>query len=149
MGAGRVENEAEEEVFADVAHRRTAEATRPDDAAQSPLTSVTAALSIATSVPVPMAIPTSAAARAGASLMPSPAMATRRPTFRKLGDLRLFLVRKDLGTHLIDANSARDSFGGPTVVAGHHDDVDSRSLQLPHCFECAFLGWIGHDEQPG
>ncbi len=32
--------------------------------------------SIATSVPVPIAIPTSAAARAGASLMPSPTKAT-------------------------------------------------------------------------
>ena len=46
---------------------------------RSPLTSVTWALFIATSVPVPMAMPTSARARAGASLMPSPAMATRWP----------------------------------------------------------------------
>ncbi len=51
---------------------------------RSPLTSVTAALSMATSVPVPIAIPTSAAARAGASLIPSPAMATRRPSSRRL-----------------------------------------------------------------
>src|SRR5216684_6738722 len=43
---------------------------------KSPFSSVTPALSIATSVPVPIAIPTSAAARAGASLTPSPAMAT-------------------------------------------------------------------------
>ena len=46
---------------------------------RSPLTSVTPALSIATSVPVPIAIPTSACASAGASLMPSPAIATTRP----------------------------------------------------------------------
>ena len=38
------------------------------------------ALSMATSVPVPMAMPTSACARAGASLIPSPAIATRRPS---------------------------------------------------------------------
>jgi len=44
---------------------------------KSPLTSVTPALSIATSVPVPMAIPTWACANAGASLIPSPAMATK------------------------------------------------------------------------
>ena len=35
--------------------------------------------STATSVPAPMAMPTSAATRAGASLTPSPTMATRRP----------------------------------------------------------------------
>jgi len=43
---------------------------------RSPFTSVTPALSIAMSVPVPMAMPTSAFASAGASLMPSPAIAT-------------------------------------------------------------------------
>src|SRR5215207_4750910 len=46
---------------------------------RSPLSSVTPALSMATSVPVPIAIPTSAAASAGASFTPSPAMATTRP----------------------------------------------------------------------
>src|SRR5258707_1147778 len=53
--------------------------TRP---VRSPLSSVTPALSIATSVPVPMATPTSAAAIAGASLTPSPAMPTTRPASR-------------------------------------------------------------------
>ena len=43
------------------------------------MSSVTPALSIATSVPVPIAMPTSAAASAGASLTPSPAIATTRP----------------------------------------------------------------------
>ena len=47
---------------------------------RSPLTRVMPALSMATSVPVPMAIPTSAPARAGASLMPSPATATVLPS---------------------------------------------------------------------
>lgn len=37
------------------------------------------AASMATSVPVPMAMPTSARARAGESLTPSPTMATRSP----------------------------------------------------------------------
>ena len=48
---------------------------------KSPLTSVICALLIATSVPVPIAMPTSALASAGASLMPSPAIATTRPSF--------------------------------------------------------------------
>ena len=39
----------------------------------------TSAASIATSVPAPIAIPTSACARAGASLIPSPTIPTRRP----------------------------------------------------------------------
>ena len=39
----------------------------------------TPAVSIATSVPAPMAMPRSAWARAGASLTPSPTMATLRP----------------------------------------------------------------------
>ncbi len=47
---------------------------------RSPLSRVTPALSIATSVPEPMAMPASAAARAGVSFTPSPAMATIRPS---------------------------------------------------------------------
>ena len=50
-------------------------------ARKSPFTSVRCALLIATSVPVPIAMPTWALARAGASLMPSPAMATTLPSF--------------------------------------------------------------------
>ncbi|MNT22252.1 hypothetical protein D3C72_1576310 [compost metagenome] len=46
----------------------------------SPETSVRSEASMATSVPVPMAMPTSAWARAGASLMPSPTMATFWPS---------------------------------------------------------------------
>ena len=46
--------------------------------AGSPRISVMPAACIAASVPVPIAMPTSAAASAGASLMPSPTIATRR-----------------------------------------------------------------------
>src|SRR6266850_3723278 len=53
---------------------------------RSPFTKMMSALSIATSVPVPMAIPTSAAARAGASSIPSPA---ELHTPDELGVLRL------------------------------------------------------------
>ena len=47
---------------------------------KSPPTNVTPADSIATLVPVPIAIPTWDAARAGASLMPSPHIATVLPS---------------------------------------------------------------------
>ena len=43
-------------------------------------TSTASALSMATSVPAPMAMPRSAATSAGASFTPSPIMATRRPS---------------------------------------------------------------------
>ncbi|CAF4884080.1 unnamed protein product [Rotaria sp. Silwood1] len=45
-------------------------------ASRSPFTKITSAESIATSVPVPIAIPTSAFANAGASFIPSPIIAT-------------------------------------------------------------------------
>ena len=57
---------------------------------RSPLSSVTPALSIATSAPVPMAMPTSAAASAGASFTPSPAMATTRPSRRNFSTTAFF-----------------------------------------------------------
>src|SRR5260370_593263 len=46
---------------------------------KSPLTNVTPALSMATSVPLPIAIPTCACASAGASLIPSPTIPPIRP----------------------------------------------------------------------
>ena len=45
-------------------------------ACKSPEINVISLAAIATSVPVPMAIPTSACANAGASLIPSPTIAT-------------------------------------------------------------------------
>ena len=47
------------------------------------LTSTTSAASMATSVPAPMAMPTSARVSAGASLMPSPTMATLPRALRR------------------------------------------------------------------
>src|SRR5213594_1813240 len=57
---------------------------------RSPFINVMPAFSIATSVPVPMAIPTSAAASAGASLIPSPAIATMWPCSRSRLTILLF-----------------------------------------------------------
>jgi hypothetical protein len=60
-----------------VARERSMAVTSPE---RAPEIKVMSEASMATSVPVPMAIPTSAWARAGASLMPSPTMATTRPS---------------------------------------------------------------------
>ena len=89
---------------------------------RSPLTKVRCAECIATSVPVPIAMPTSAFASAGASLMPSPAIATLRPSACKRLDELHLVGRLDFADHFVDAeprcNRAR---GGPAVAGGHHD----------------------------
>ena len=54
---------------------------RGGGAAELTLMRTTSAASMATSVPVPMAMPTSARARAGESFTPSPTMATLFPSF--------------------------------------------------------------------
>ena len=89
---------------------------------RSPLTSVSCALFIATSVPVPMAMPTSARASAGASLMPSPAIATTRPSRLQRLDQRQLVGRLDLAVHLVDAQAlAHGARRGQAVAGGHHD----------------------------
>ncbi len=57
---------------------------------------------MATSVPVPIAMPTSACASAGASLMPSPAIATTRPLGLQALHLRELLLGQHVGDHLGD-----------------------------------------------
>ena len=96
---------------------------------RSPLSSVTCALSIATSVPVPMAMPTSAAASAGASLTPSPAMATTRPSAAQPLDHGRLAVGQHLGLDLVDAEMARDRLRGGAVVAGEHHHAQPVAAQ--------------------
>ena len=96
---------------------------------RSPLSSVTPALSMATSVPVPMAMPTSAAASAGASLTPSPAIATTRPSLPQALDDLALVLGQDLGLDLVDAEAPRHRLRGRAVVAGQHDDADAFALE--------------------
>ena len=94
----------------------------------SPPTRVTSAASIATSAPVPIAIPRSAWASAGASLIPSPTMATDPPAGLQPLDDR-GLVRR------AGPRPATRSAGIPTcaataravarVVAGDEPDLDA------------------------
>ena len=53
--------------------------------------------SMATSVPLPMAMPTSARVRAGASFTPSPTIATRLPWRLQLGHLLFLVLRQHFG----------------------------------------------------
>ena len=73
------------------------------------------AASIATSVPVPMAIPTSAWASAGASLMPSPTMPTRAALGLQAADLAGLVLGQHLGQHPADADLAGDRRGGAAL----------------------------------
>src|SRR6476620_5083835 len=75
---------------------------------RSPFRSVIPALSIATSVPVPMAMPTSDA-----------------PGVSQLCDHRALLVRHHLRLDVSDAEPSRHRPGGGRVVAGQHDDLDA------------------------
>ena len=100
--------------------------TRPS---RSPVNSVTPALSIATSVPPPIAMPTSAAASAGASLTPSPTMATRRPSPRSR--CTTSLLRS--GNTPASTSSMPSAFATARavvdIVAGQHHDAQAVGAQ--------------------
>ena len=105
------------------------------------------ALSIATSVPVPMAMPTSACASAGASLIPSPAIATLRPSAWSRFDLLGLLVGQHLGADLVEPEPLRDGLGRGAVVAGEHDEADSRGLEVGDGPGRRLLDRVGDAEQ--
>ncbi len=93
-------------------HLAVAGVGQPDERRRRPRGSLearmTSADSMATSVPAPMAMPTSAPARAGASLTPSPTMATDQAAGLQLGDLGVLVLGEDLGHDLVDAELAAD-----------------------------------------
>src|SRR3990172_6071990 len=80
-------------------------------------------VSLATSVPEPMAMPTLAWARAGASFTPSPTMATTLPS------------------------SWSFFIGRAAVVAGDHGDLEAHALQLAHGPRRRLLQGVGHGDQ--
>ena len=86
--------------------------------------------SLAAWVPVFMATPTSACASAGASLVPSPVMATRKPPCLLLADERHLVLGRGLGEEVVDAGLLGDGGGGERVVAGDHHRADAHAAQL-------------------
>ena len=80
-------------------------------------------------VPVFMATPTSACASAGASLVPSPVMATRRPAALLLADAAEFHFRRGLGEEIVHARLRRDGGGGEGIVARDHDGADAHARE--------------------
>jgi hypothetical protein len=86
--------------------------------------------SLAACVPVFMATPTSAWASAGASLVPSPVIATSWPARLLLADAGELVLRGRLGEEVVDAGLGGDRGGGQRVVAGDHDGADAHRAQL-------------------
>ena len=86
--------------------------------------------SLAAWVPVFMATPTSAWASAGASLVPSPVMATRLPPACSASDAGHLVLGRGLGEEVVDAGLLGDGRGGERVVAGDHHRADAHRPQL-------------------
>ena len=120
--------------------------------------STISAASSATSVPlIPMATPTSACLREGASFTPSPVIATSRtarlqrahqaqlvfrggarehvdvlhPLLERGGIHLLDLGPGDRGATVADAEHPGDRRGGELVVPGNHRDADAAAVALP------------------
>src|SRR5438046_212805 len=87
-------------------------------------TSTMSPASTATSVPAPMAIPTSAVTSAGASLTPSPTIATRLPCAWSASILLALFRRQHLRQHLVHAQFRSYSFRDRTHITGDHDHLD-------------------------
>ena len=113
------------------------------------ITITTSAASDDTVAPFPaIAIPTSASARAGASLIPSPAMTTAPACGRRtvLDDPEL-VGRTLLGVHLVDAELRGDLPGDIDPVTAHERDVlDARVVQLRRDAVSPWTKVIGHDD---
>ena len=85
--------------------------------------------SFAACVPEFMATATSAWARAGASLVPSPVIATGGPwpASRGYGELHL---RGGLGEEVVDTRLGGDGSRGERVVAGYHHGADAHASEF-------------------
>ena len=80
-----------------------------------------------------MAMPMSAAARAGASLIPSPTMATTAPRVAQPVAMAVgFFRRQNLRLDVVDAVLGGDGARRRLVVPGQHDGAQSHCLQALH-----------------
>ena len=86
--------------------------------------------SLAACVPVFMATATSACASAGASLVPSPVMATRWPFGLILADQLQLGLGRGFGQKIVDAGLGGDGGGRQRIVAGDHHGLDAHAPQV-------------------
>src|SRR5213594_1997277 len=103
-------------------------------------------VSFATSVPLPMAIPTSAAASAGASFIPSPTMTTFLPSLN-LSDMILLLVWTDIGEDSINSKGFGDSLGRSFIVTREHHHLQPHRLQRIHSSRRRFFNRISEADE--
>ena len=144
----RVVGEGKKKILADVAHGGAAQSARARTMPRrSPPSSVMPALSMATSVPVPMAMPTLACARAR-RVVHSVAGHGHDATLglQLLHDFA-FLVRQHARVNFIDAEFARDRFRGGAAVAGEHHDANFLRVQTFDGFRRGGLHRIGNGDQ--
>ena len=94
------------------------------------MTKVTPALCIATSVPVPMAMPTSACGQ-GRGIVHAVAGHGHHPSFGpERPDDAVLVLGQDIGLDVRDPELARDRLGGGAVVAREHDDAQAQRLEI-------------------
>ena len=104
--------------------------------------------SLAAVVPVFMATPTSAWARAGASLVPSPVMATSLPPSCSCLDQRHLRLGRGLGQEVVDAGLLGDGRRGEGVVAGDHHGADAHLAHLVELLLDALLHHVLELDDP-
>ena len=114
-------------------------------------TRVTSAASIATSAPLPIATPRSAPASAGASLIPSPTIATRRPAAWSVPIDGRLVARQHLRPDALDrdADLSGDRLDRRLLVAADEPDLVSGPGQRPNRFRSLRPDRIGDLEEPG
>ena len=88
-------------------------------------------------------------ASAGASLMPSPAIATRSPRSCRRLTTAAFCSGSTSASTCVDADRARDGLRGRAVVAGEHDHPEALRVQRLNRLGGRRLDRIGDADQPG
>ena len=101
---------------------------------------------MATSVPVPMAMPRSAWASAAASLTPSPTMATTRPWSCSRRTTSTLSAGQHLGDHLADADLGGDGAGGARVVPGQQHRAQPQPGELRDRLGAGGFDGVGDDQ---
>ena len=117
--------------------------------ASDPEISVMSAASIATSVPVPMASPTSACASARRVVDAVTDHADPASLGLQPADLASFVLGQDLGQHPFDPDLAGDRGGGAGVVPGNHHDLQAQLAQGGDRRHGVVFNRIGHGDDPG
>ena len=114
---------------------------------KSPRIETMSALSTATSAPVPMAMPTSAAASAGASFYAVANHCYALALGAQALDFGRFAAGQHFSEHIFDADLICNRASGGFVVAGYHPDLDAQTVEFGDCISAGFFYGVGRAEQ--